>query len=55
MDTLYALVDDPNKFIVVEHCDHKHRQFRNEHYDYECQRCGLIFDDDKTMRPSVVL
>ena len=54
MDTLYALVENPSTGIVIENCDHQHRTFRREHYDYECQRCGQIFDDDQTSLPTVI-
>lgn len=54
METLYALVEDPSNKIAVEACDHKHRIFRHEHYDYECQRCGVAFDGDKASLPNVV-
>ncbi len=31
MEALYALVEDPNTIIVVENCDHKHKQFMQDH------------------------
>ena len=54
MDTLYALVSDPSISIVIENCDHRHRTFRHDQYDFECQRCGQIFDDDETSPTNVV-
>ena len=54
MDTLYALVSDPSISIVIEDCDHHHLTFRREHYDFECQRCGQIFDDDQISPTNVV-